>query len=96
MVINIGDIRRVSATFKNAAGADTDPTTVTVKIRAGYDEPVTYVYGTDAELVKTATGKYYVDYLIGNPGRHFHQWVGTGSVQVMEEKEFYVVDSKTA
>lgn len=89
-----GDLRRIQATFKNISGTDTDPTTVTFKLRDPNGTVTTYLYGTDAELVKSATGIYYVDYTILYDGQHFYRFEGTGTVISAEEGDFMVRPTK--
>lgn len=56
-----GDLVRTTATFTNLGGTATDPTTVTATVTNPAGSATAYVYGTDAALVKSATGVYYVD-----------------------------------
>lgn len=86
---DIGDTRRLTATFTNLAGAATDPTTVTFKVKVPDGTITTYIYGTHAELAKSATGVYYVDYSITQAGRYSYRFEGTGTVATAENGEFY-------
>lgn len=83
------DTRRLSIAFTNIAAAATDPTTVTFIMREPDGVLTTYVYVTDAELVKLSTGNFYVDWPIAKPGRHTFRWIGTGSVAAAEAGEFF-------
>lgn len=96
LAYHAGDVRKLQATFKDSAGTNTDPTTVTFKIRAGDGSATTYVYGTDAQLVKSATGVYYVLWTIASRRRHYYRFVGTGTVAAAEEGEFAVRGSAFA
>ena len=40
-----------------------DPTSLTVKVTRPDGTSTTYVYGTDAAIVRTATGTYYLAYV---------------------------------
>ena len=85
---HVGDVRKLQATFRDSAGTLTDPTTVTFKVRAGDGSTTTYLYGTDAQLVKASTGVYYVLWTIASNRRHFYKFTGTGTVAAVEEGEF--------
>jgi len=85
-----GDLVRVAATFKNAAGTDTDPTTVSFRYTAPSGTVTTLVYGTDAALVKASVGNYYVDLDANEAGIWFHVFIGTGAVQQAQDGEFTV------
>lgn len=89
----IGTQVRLSATFA-IAGVATDPTAVTFKIRVPAGTITTYVYGTDAQLVKSATGVYYVDHTTAAEGIHAWRMAGTGTVVAAEEQRFEVKDSR--
>lgn len=86
---DIGDARRLSIAFTNLAGAAADPTAVTFTMREPDGTETAYVYGANAELVKSGTGAYYVDWAIGQAGRHVYRWVGTGTVAAAESAEFW-------
>jgi hypothetical protein len=88
-VYDIGDKRRLTVTFTNSAGTDTDPTAVIFKIRLPDGTVTSYTYGTDAELVKSATGIYYVDWTIAAGGRHSWRFEGTGTVTQAAEQDIY-------
>lgn len=93
---DIGDLRRLTVTFTNLAGTITDPTAVNFSIRKPDGTATAYVYGTDAELVKSTTGVYYVDFALTLPGRHVYRWVGTGAVETAETGEFYARRNEAA
>ena len=93
---DIGDTRRLTATFTDIAGVATDPSTVTFKIKRPDGTATTYVYGTDAQPVKASTGVYYVDYAITLAGRHAYRFEGTGAVATAESDEFYVRRNEAA
>lgn len=50
--------------FKNANEVVTDPTVVTFKQRTPSGVETTYVYGTDAEVVRYSAGNFHVDVLL--------------------------------
>ena len=86
---DVGDLRRLQTTFKDAAGTATDPTGVTFRMRAPDGVETAYVYLTDAQVVKSATGIYYVDWTFTKTGRHFLRWEATGGVVTAEHAEFW-------
>jgi hypothetical protein len=83
---------RVSATFR-VAGVETDPTTVTAIIRDPDGVERTYLYGTDAELVRDDAGDYHVDVDAGPPGRWIYRFAGTGVASAAAEQVFLVEGS---
>lgn len=85
-----GDLRRISATFKNSAGVATDPTAVSFKYTKPSGTTTTLVYGVDGALVKDSTGNYHVDLSLTERGRWFYRWIGTGTVEEVDEGEFEV------
>lgn len=93
---DLGDKCRLTCTFTNLAGADTDPTAVTFKMMEPDSTVTTYVYGVDAELVKSATGIYYVEWTADQAGRHLYRFVGTGTVAQAVEGEIYAFRDGTA
>ena len=93
---DIGDTRRLTVTFTNLAGAAADPTGVTFSIRKPDGTAINYVYLTDAEIVKSGTGVYYVDFAITLPGRHIYRFAGTGAVAAAENGEFYARRNEAA
>jgi len=87
---DVGDLVQLSVTFKNSAGTNTDPTTVTFKLQTPDAATTTYVYGTDSQLVKSATGVYHVNWSCTQVGLHLVSWVGTGTIETAEEGYFHV------
>ena len=65
MAINsfdLGDLIELKITFRNDAGAVTDPTSPTLAVHKPDGTTTTYVHPTDAALVKDSTGVYHVNY----------------------------------
>ena len=89
----LGSMIRLTATFK-VSGTNTDPTAITFKVRVPAGTITTYVYGTDAALVKSATGVYYVDYTPSDEGIYAWRMAGTGTCVAAEEQQFTVKDSR--
>lgn len=71
---------RFSVTVKNASDTLIDPTTLKIEITSPQGSVTTYIYGTDAELVKDSTGTYHADYTIPGPGWMWTwKWIATGT-----------------
>lgn len=84
---------RVWGHFKDTNDSFQDPTTVIAKIRTPRGELLRYVYGTDAEVVKSATGKYYVDVTATDGGRWHARWESIGTIDTAGEGGFEVRDN---
>lgn len=89
----VGQTPRLSVTFADAAGTPTDPTTVTFTITEPDEDATvtTYVFGTDAELVNSAVGEYYVEFEIVNAGTHCYAFTGTGALKAYDDRQFVAV-----
>lgn len=86
-----GTTIRVAANFQNSADADVDPSTVTFRLMSPWGNETSYVYGTDAELVKQDTGDFYVDVTMTEAGRYTYRWETTGTNQNLVTEGTYVV-----
>lgn len=80
---------RVTCLFK-VAGVLTDPTTVTCKVMDPSRNVTTYVYGTDAALVKDSIGTYHVDIVTDETKEWNFRFEGTGTCVAVEESTFGV------
>lgn len=69
-----GDTIRVTCTFKNSAGVDTDPTAVVARVQdpAGVE--------TTPTVTKSATGIYYIDVTPSLSGTYYYRFEGTGAL----------------
>lgn len=93
---SVGNLVRVSAVFKDAAGTAIDPTTVGFKVRRPDTGAVTtYVYGTDAQLVKDSVGNYHVDVSADATGEWPYRFYSTGTGQAAQESSFFADASRT-
>lgn len=88
----VGSKPRLSADFK-LSGVLTNPTAVTFKARTPSGTVTTYVYGTDAQLVRLATGQYYVDLPVTEQGEWWYRFEGTGTVTAASEAFLVVKES---
>lgn len=80
---------RVSSEF-TVSGTDTDPTTVTCYVKDPNNSLTTLVYGTDAALIKDATGKYHTDIMANIAGNWWYRFEAAGTVAAANEAEFVV------
>lgn len=80
----IGQTVRLKAEFTDANGTLTDPTSVTVSIKAPGESAVSY------SGVKDSVGKYRYDYDPAVAGRHEYKWFGTGALKAAGQGSFYV------
>lgn len=95
-----GDRPRISATFRDATGALLDPTTVKFIYTTPAGTKTTYVYLTDAALVRASAGVYRVDLPIPTASASVGKWqVGFEALDASsnplsaEDKAFQVVNS---
>lgn len=87
---DIGDIVRVSASFKSLSGSLIDPTSACLVYKAPSGSSSTLVYGTDGALVRDETGIYHVDITATSAGRWDVRWSSSGTGQASEEAYFNV------
>lgn len=90
MAYDIGDLVKISGTFTDSANTAGDPTTVSITIAPPTSAETTYVYGTDAALVKDSVGNYHANWSCAESGVHRYRWVSTGTLQAAEEGWFTV------
>lgn len=88
-----GDKVRASVAFTSAAGAAVDPAAVTCRVKNPEGTDSTYVYGTNAELVRDSQGNYHLDIDANVEGLWTYRFEGTGTNQGAGEGEFTVRDS---
>lgn len=91
---DLGDLVRCQGTFKNIAGASVDPATVSFKAKDPVGTVITYVFGTDAQLVRDSSGLFHVDVDANKPGTWFYRFFSTGSSQAASEGQFVVQRSQ--
>jgi hypothetical protein len=87
----VGDLLRYSGEFRNSGGTLIDPTTVTFKARNPAGTITSYLYGTDAQVVKDSTGIYHVDWSLTSAGKWYFRIESTGTGQAADEEEVLVV-----
>jgi hypothetical protein len=91
---DIGDIIRLSAEFKDTAGAYVDPGQIVARVRDPLGAITVYTYGVDAALIRDATGKYRLDIEATKEGVWFWRFEGKLSNKGAGESSFTVADSK--
>lgn len=88
---------QITTAFRDADGVLVDPTTVTFETISPCGGTASYVYGTDDEVTKSATGRYAAEIVPDEPGRWFYRWVTTGSgTAIVIEGDFLIQDSPFA
>ncbi len=88
-VYDVGDLVRCTATFATS-GTNVDPSAVTFKKKTPSGTTTTLTYGTDAALVKSAVGIYYVDVSATEAGDWSYRFASTGTGQGAGESQFRV------
>lgn len=88
-IYTVGDSVRCTGTLKTSTGVKEDTTgAVTFKVKSPAGVVTTYLYGTDAELVRSAEGVYYVEVDAASWGVWYYGFVSTGSAQAAQESWF--------
>jgi hypothetical protein len=85
-----GQSVRVNGEFRDSTDAYADPTAVLVTIVRPDGQRQTYTYSTDAQVVRSATGRYYIDVAAVVEGTWVYWWHSTGTGQAADEKTFIV------
>ena len=93
---DIGNVVRATVALTNPLDGDAavDPAAVFASVRDTSGAVTTYTYGDDAELVKSATGIYYIDVTLAAAGRYYVRLWSTGSGQAAEESSFECIAHK--
>lgn len=75
----VDDTKRIAINFQDDDGNDVDPDGLTFKWMSPRGTVTTYVYGTDAQVIRLTTGDYHVDVTPDESGRWRWRWISTGS-----------------
>lgn len=86
MTFDVGDSARLTVALA-VAGLATDPTTLTLTVKAPDGTEATYSGG---QVVQTSTGSYYADVPVTAEGQWKYRWAATGTVVAAEEGSFLV------
>lgn len=95
---DIGDNRRLQATFKDLAGANADPGTAEITILQpdGTEVNETGTVAVPDNLTNSAVGVWHYDFIPSQTGRHLIRWEGTGAVATAERTEIYIREKGTS
>lgn len=88
-----GALVRVTCLVKDAAGALIDPGTLTCKVANPHGQVTTYLYGTDAALVRDSLGTFHIDVDVPIAGAYPYRFFSTGTGQASQEGEIVVTKS---
>ena len=84
-----GSLVRVSVIF-TVSGVLTDPSIVRLKYKNPAGTTTTWVYLTDAQLVRDGVGQYRADIDANAGGTWNWRWEGTGAAQGADQDTFTV------
>ena len=89
---SVGDSVTFTGTFRDAAGAVADPTTITLKVEApdGTETTYTYALGT---VTKDSTGVYSKAVTLSSAGTWSYRFIGAGSVVATIDGQVYATAS---
>lgn len=95
MTILVGNVVRTIATFEDEDGAVQDPLTVQVRVKDPSAVITTYVYGTDAQVVRQSKGVYYIEIDTSGQAGGTYQlvWNSTGTYKAAGQTQFTVADT---
>ncbi len=94
MTVLVGNLVKVRATFKDELNVKQDPATVTVMVKQPDTTIVTYVYGTDPEVVRESQGVYYIEVdTTDEPGHWYFIWSSSGTYQAVGQTTFEVASA---
>lgn len=91
-----GQSVRATATFTDLDGEPVDASIVRAKVKPPSASAVTYVYGTDPELVQDSPGVYYIDIAATEAGTWYVRFEAAGDYQAAAEHSFKVASSAFA
>lgn len=65
---------RVRGVYSTPAGIAVDPVTVVCQVMAPGDDVESFIYGTDAEVIRDTGGSYYLDVNTESTGIYHYRW----------------------
>jgi hypothetical protein len=86
---DVGDLVRCTGTFATD-GVNVDPTAVLFSVKAPSGTETDYTYGVGVQVVKSATGIYYVNVSAAESGMYKYRFYSTGTGQAASEGQFRV------
>jgi hypothetical protein len=90
----LGQVARITATFTNSDGDAADPANVFCQIKNPAGTITSYQHGVDGEVVKSATGIYYLEQDCDTAGWWAWRWYSTVTVQAAIEGRILVQESE--
>lgn len=93
-VWDYGDLVRVQGSFTDANSVAQDPTSVYFQIKNPWGSVSAYTYGSNTQVVRSATGVYHVDVSADAVGWWKYRWYSSGAGQASGEGEFRVQESE--
>jgi hypothetical protein len=85
-----GQVKRLKASFRDAAGNLVDPTAVVLRVKTPASVTTEYLYQQDEALKKQSAGIYYLDLLLNVPGMWVYRWVSTGTAAAANQGKIEV------
>jgi len=79
---------RLKATFEDETHTLADPTTVTAKVENPNGTVTTYIYLTDAALVRESVGVYHLDIDVNVAKTWYYRFEGAGIVEAASQGSF--------
>ena len=76
-LFRIGEAVRLEDNFTDTDALDVDPTTVTLKLISPSGTQTSYTYAA-AQITRSSTGHYYMDYVPAEAGPWRARWEATG------------------
>lgn len=89
-VYDVGDLVTVRGAFTDANDDPADPSALSFAFEDPSGNVTTYVYLTDAQLVKDSVGNYSVEVSVDEPGDWHYRWIATGTGQGAQIGQFAV------
>ncbi len=95
MIYNIGDVAILYSGAFTRLSDDVvlDPTTVTVRVKTPSGAERSYVYGTDAGVIRDSLGNFHFDLDLTESGDWYYRWIGTGACVAASEATIDVAKS---
>jgi pantothenate kinase len=90
-VYDFGSVVHLACSF-TVLGSPAEPQSLTFEIKNAAGT-VTYLYGTDAQIVNDQFGGFYVDWLTTTGGMHYYRWQ---TFRAAEEGQFFVQHTRFA
>lgn len=90
---NIGDRPRCTGTIEQTDGTNIDPSVVKAWYKSPAGVMTTLTYGTDAALMRSATGVYYFDLDVDTAGRWYYGFYSTGTGKAASDDTVITVEA---